>query len=82
MLSIEQIRELEPTLRDAPDEDIESIRESIYAHAQLALECFLEEKTGEKHEVPTPSVSDFMYEAKERAALKRCKEIMDLKKKA
>ncbi len=48
MISIEQMREIEPTLKNAPDEDVEVIRNLIYTHAQLALDCFIEEKNGSK----------------------------------
>lgn len=48
MISLEEMRGLEPALKNAPDKDVEVIRNLLYAHAQLALECFIEEKNGSK----------------------------------
>jgi len=75
MISLEQIRELEPSLQDAPDEEVARIRELTYSLVQLALECFLEKKTGVKQEVQVPSAYDFLFDSEERKALKRCAEI-------
>ncbi len=78
MISLEQLREVEPALKDMFDKEVERIRDLLYAQAKMALECFLEEKTGTKQEVHVP---DFSFDSRERDALKRCQEIMDLKKK-
>ncbi len=78
MISLEKLREIEPALKDMPDKELDHIRDLLYAHAKLALECFFEDKTGAKREVHIP---DFSFDSRERAALKRCEEIMALKKK-
>jgi hypothetical protein len=40
MISLDRIRELEPTLKDAPDEDVAIIREQLYALGQLAFDTW------------------------------------------
>ena len=43
MISLDRIRELEPTLKDAPDEVVAQIREQLYALGQLAFDSWVEE---------------------------------------
>ncbi len=43
MISIEQIRILEPSLQNAPDEVVIKIREKLYDLARLGIEDYLEE---------------------------------------
>lgn len=40
MISLDRIRELEPTLKDAPDEHVAVIREQLYALGQLAFDTW------------------------------------------
>ncbi len=40
MISLDRIRELEPTLKDAPDEYVAVIREQLYALGQLAFDTW------------------------------------------
>ena len=44
MISIAELKNIEPPLENMSDEALENIRSLIYAHAHLALECFLESK--------------------------------------
>jgi hypothetical protein len=53
MITLEQLRKLEPSLKDLPDDEVFRIRELIYDHAELALSCFLETKTGKSITLPT-----------------------------
>ena len=75
MISIEELRKIEPELQELPDAEVEHIRDLLYDQAKLALECFLQDKTGKKHEVHIPSPSDFIFDSMERAAFKRSQEI-------
>ncbi len=40
MLSVEQLRKIDPELRDITDENLEKIRETFYSISQLAFETF------------------------------------------
>jgi hypothetical protein len=42
MRSIEQLRSIDPELRDLSDEDATEIRAKLYALAELALDCWIE----------------------------------------
>ena len=44
MLSLEQCREIDPRLRDLPDELVEEIRDKLYALGQLAFDEWTEEQ--------------------------------------
>lgn len=44
MISLNRIRELEPKLKDASDEEVALIREKIYEMAQLTFERWRDEK--------------------------------------
>jgi hypothetical protein len=44
MLSLKQLRDLEPSLRDLPDDEVAIIREQIYAMAQLAYDSYKEQR--------------------------------------
>lgn len=44
MISLDRIRELEPTLKDAPDEYVAIIREQLYALGELALDMWTSKK--------------------------------------
>ncbi len=52
-MTLKQLRELEPSLKDLPDHEVFRIRQLLYDHAMLALSCFLETKTGKSIELPT-----------------------------
>lgn len=41
MISLDRIRELEPTLKDAPDEYVAIIREQLYGLGQLAYDTWI-----------------------------------------
>lgn len=40
MITLDQIRKLEPTLKDASDEDVAVIREYLYGLGQLAFDTW------------------------------------------
>ena len=40
MISLDRIRELEPSLKDAPDEDVAIIREQLYGLGRLVFESW------------------------------------------
>lgn len=46
MISLEKLREVEPALKTVSDQELERIRDILYAHAEMALESFIEAKTG------------------------------------
>jgi hypothetical protein len=46
MISFEELRKVDPALRDVSDEELERIRDLLYAQARLALGCWFEEKKG------------------------------------
>jgi hypothetical protein len=48
MISIEQIRESDPALKDLPEEELIRAREVLYGLAQLAIECYLDDKSKTK----------------------------------
>ena len=68
MMTIEQLRELEPSLKDLPDNEVFRIRQLIYDHAELALSCFLKTKTGKSIELPTtlPYLTKWPEEKRDR----------------
>ena len=43
MISLDQIRELEPSLKNAPDEDVALIREKLYGLGHLVFESWQSE---------------------------------------
>ena len=47
MISLDRIRELEPSLKSAPDEFVAKIREQLYSLGQLALDSW--ESTSSKN---------------------------------
>lgn len=51
MLSLEQIRKIDPALADIPDAELEQIRDAYYAAAQLAFDVRAERKSGSKNPV-------------------------------
>ncbi len=48
MISLEELRKIEPRFKEMPDEELMKIRHSLYSLGQLSLESFLEKKTGSK----------------------------------
>ena len=44
MMSLKRIREIEPKLRDLPDEQVALIRDRIYEMAQLAYDSYREQR--------------------------------------
>ena len=48
MISLEELRELEPGLKDMSDAEVTKIRILLYSQAQLALKCFIDSKTSKK----------------------------------
>lgn len=70
MITLKQLRELEPSLKDLPDEEVYRIRELLYDQATLALECFLETKTGKSIELPTtlPYLTEYSDEDRTKQA--------------
>ena len=51
MITIEELKKLEPALVDKSDEEITVIRNLLYQGANLALENFFEDKSGSKNPV-------------------------------
>ena len=47
MISLDRIRELEPSLKNAPDEDVAIIREQLYGLGHLVFESW-QSKSGSK----------------------------------
>jgi hypothetical protein len=41
MLSVNQLKNIDPELRDLSDEDVTEIRAKLYALAELALDCWI-----------------------------------------
>lgn len=48
MISLTDLRKIDPRLIEVSDEELIKIRHSLYSLGQLALEDFIEEKTGSK----------------------------------
>jgi hypothetical protein len=48
MISIERLKEIEPTLAKLTDGEIRKIRRLLYQYAVLVLEIYLEKTTGSK----------------------------------
>lgn len=44
MISLKQLRELEPTLQNSSDEEVALMREKIYEMAQLAYDSYKEDR--------------------------------------
>jgi len=42
MLSIDELKKIEPALQDLSDEEITDIRARLYALAELALDCWVD----------------------------------------
>ncbi len=49
MISIEELRKIDPRFCEVTDEELIKIRHSLYILGQLALESFIESKTGSKN---------------------------------
>lgn len=47
MMSLERMRELEPSLSSKSDEEVAEIREALYELAELALDSYFEKKKQE-----------------------------------
>lgn len=47
-LSLEELRETEPSMKDIPDKELGEIRDIIYQQAELSLEYYLEHEKGIK----------------------------------
>ena len=46
MISLEELKRIEPALENKSDEELTVIRNLLYGQAQLAIECFIEDKCG------------------------------------
>ncbi len=51
MITIEELKKLEPELADKSDKEVTVIRNLLYQAANLALENFFEDKSGSKNPV-------------------------------
>jgi hypothetical protein len=49
VISPEELKEIEPTLANASNEELIEIGNHLYDLAQLALECYLDSKGGSKN---------------------------------
>jgi hypothetical protein len=58
MMSLEEIREIEPALKEKSDEEVKEIRFLLYQLAQLTLECYFKEKTGSDIQVSIPDITE------------------------
>lgn len=60
MISLDELRHLEPTLADMNDEDLSEIRTELYALGQLAFDVWQREQTGSNYPqgVVTPDPSN------------------------
>ena len=58
MLSIDQLRNIDPELRDLSDQDITDIRTRLYALAELALDCWVEQVREKTPAVPQADSHD------------------------
>lgn len=57
MLSLEQLRKIEPTLKILSDEEILKLRDKLYVLGQLIFDDWLENKAGSKY--PTGVLQKF-----------------------
>ena len=44
MMTLERMRELQPELANKSDKEVAEIRDSLYDLAELAFDCYIEEK--------------------------------------
>lgn len=51
MLSLEKLREIDPSIAHLSDTELEEIRASLYDSAQLAWEVYVAKKYGSKYPV-------------------------------
>lgn len=58
MISLERLREIDPRFREVTDEELIKIRYSLYILGQLALESFIEKKTGSKYPIRVYGLED------------------------
>ncbi len=58
MITLKQLREIEPLLEKVSDEELTIIRDLLYKQGQLAFECWLEEQTGSKNPVRVHGLPD------------------------
>ena len=49
MISLKEFREIDPRFNEVTDKELIKIRHSLYILGQLALESFIESKTGSKY---------------------------------
>ena len=58
MISFEELRKIEPALQKVSDEELTIIRNLLYAHGQLAFECWLEDQSGSKNPLRVDGLPD------------------------
>ncbi len=58
MISLEEFRNTDPRFNEVTDEELIKIRYSLYILAQLALESFVESKTGSKNPLRVYGLED------------------------
>ncbi len=54
MMSLEEMRKIEPALKKVTDQELEKARKLLYDLGRLSLECFMESKAGSKYPVRVP----------------------------
>jgi len=54
MISLEEMREIEPALKNVSDKELIEARRVLYQLAKLSLECFIEKKTDKEAMVEIP----------------------------
>ena len=58
MISLEELRKIDPSLEKIPDDELIRIRHSLYALGQLSIETFMERKTGSKYPIRVHGLND------------------------
>lgn len=58
MLSVEQLRKIDPETADMSDEEIEALRADMYETVQLAFEAWWQDNSGSKYPVGSLPLSD------------------------
>ena len=58
MISLDELRKIEPSLEKLSDKELTIIRNLLYAQGQLAFECWLEKQSGSKNPIGVHGLPD------------------------
>ena len=58
MITFDELKRIEPALREKSDEELTVIRNLLYGQAQLAIESFIEDKSGSKNPLRVDGLPD------------------------